>query len=281
MKSRVITGSLLVLTFSFSIFLLPPFILGIFFTSLFVYAFIEWLSLTSLSTHTKIIFLTFFTIIIFMSFNISRNIFYGLINFAMIFWLVVASVIILKPSLLKYAFSKLAPIFGIVSLYLSWIVVIHMSSQASLPVINQSITNIFEDDNFDSVRSYFLFLIAIVSFSDITGYLFGKTFGKIKLCENISPNKTLEGFLASVLAPSVLFFFYFIFFKEYPLLALDLFLMIICCISCTIGDLFISILKRTYGKKDSGNILPGHGGLLDRLDSYLPTTIIYYYWMFT
>ncbi len=280
MKSRVITGSLLVLTFSFSIFLLPPFILGIFFTSLFVYAFIEWLSLTSLSTHTKIIFLTFFTIIIFMSFNISRNIFYGLINFAMIFWLVVASVIILKPSLLKYAFSKLAPIFGIVSLYLSWIVVIHMSSQASLPVINQSITNIFEDDNFDIVRGYFLLIITIVSLSDIAGYMAGKTFGKTKLCESISPNKTIVGFLASIAIPSILFLSYFIFFKGYPLLMLDILLMVMCCVSCTIGDLFISILKRTYNKKDSGSLLPGHGGILDRLDSYLPTTIIYYYWMF-
>ena len=216
MKSRVITGSLLVLTFSFSIFLLPPFILGVFFTSLFVYAFIEWLSLTSLSNHTKIIFLTFFTIIIFMSFNIPRNIFYGLINFAMIFWLVVASVIILKPSLLKYAFSKLAPIFGIVSLYLSWIVVIHMSSQASLPVINQSITNIFEDDNFDIVRGYFLLIITIVSLSDIAGYMVGKTFGKTKLCESISPNKTIVGFLASIAIPSILFLSYFIYLKLCP-----------------------------------------------------------------
>lgn len=281
MKNRVVTGFFLALTFIFGIIFLPSFILGILITILFVYAFIEWLYLTRLSNHFKIIYISFFIIAFFISLHISREVLYSLINISLAFWLIVTSIILLKSSWLKYSFLKLSPIFGFISLYLSWVIIVHMSSQASLPEINQFTINIFEDDNFDSVRSYFLFLIAIVSFSDITGYLFGKTFGKIKLCENISPNKTLEGFLASVLAPSVLFFFYFIFFKEYPLLALDLFLMIICCISCTIGDLFISILKRTYGKKDSGNILPGHGGLLDRLDSYLPTTIIYYYWMFT
>ena len=74
--------------------------------------------------------------------------------------------------------------------------------------------------------------------------------------------------------------FYFIYLNGYPMLILDFLLIILCCISCTIGDLYISILKRTYSKKDSGSLLPGHGGLLDRLDSYLPTIIIYYYWMF-
>tara|TARA_B100000941_G_scaffold259675_1_gene210774 strand:- start:1258 stop:1728 length:471 start_codon:yes stop_codon:yes gene_type:complete len=155
-----------------------------------------------------------------------------------------------------------------------------MSSHASLPEINKTIINIFEDDNFDNVRGYFLFIIAIVSFSDISGYLFGKTFGKSKLCESISPKKTIEGFLASIFIPVVLFILYFIFLKEYPLLGLDFFLIITCCIFCTIGDLFVSSFKRAFDKKDSGNLLPGHGGLLDRLDSYLPSTIIYYYWMF-
>lgn len=280
MKSRVITGSLLALAFVFCILLLPSFVLGILLTSLFVYAFIEWLSLTTLSNQIKIIYILLFIITIFISLNISRDIFYDLISIAIMFWTIVALVIIFNASLLKSVLSKLAPLFGFVSLYLTWIVIIHMSSQASLPVINQSITNIFEDNNFDNVRGYFLFIIAIVSLSDISGYLVGKTLGKIKLCESISPNKTVEGFVASIFIPSILFIFYFIIFKEYSLLGLDFLFIITCCISCTIGDLFISILKRTYNKKDSGSLLPGHGGLLDRLDSYLPATIVFYYWMF-
>ena len=241
MKSRFITGSLLALTFVFSIFLLPPFILGIFLTSLFVYAFVEWLSLTTSSNQIKIIYISLFIIVIFTSLNISRDFFHDLIYIAIIFWILITSVIIFNSSLLKYIFLKQAPVFGFISLYLTWVVIVHMSSQASLPVINQSITNIFEDNNFDNVRGYFLFIIAIVSLSDISGYLVGKTLGKIKLCVSISPNKTIEGFLASLLIPLIFFISYFIFFREYPLLGLDLLLMVMCCISCTIGDLFISI----------------------------------------
>ena len=280
MKNRVITGFSLALIFIFSVIFLPSFILGILLTTIFVYAFIEWLSLIGINNRIKIVYVILFTIAIFVSVNISRDVFYNLINIAMIFWILVASLIILKSLFLKLIFSKIAPIIGFTSLYLTWVVIIHMSSQASLPEINQSITNIFEDDNFDTVRGYFLFIIAIVSLSDIAGFLVGKAFGKNKLCETISPMKTIEGFIASVFIPSLIFIVYFILFEEYPLLGLDLLLMIMCCISCTIGDLFISILKRTYNQKDSGSLLPGHGGLLDRLDSYLPTTIIYYYWMF-
>ena len=280
MKNRLVTGFLLAITFIFSIITLPSFILGILLTTLFIYAFIEWLSLTESSSPKKIIYVSLFIITVFMSLNISRDIFYVLMNFAILFWVLVSLIIIIKSSWLKYGLLKLSPIFGFISLYLTWVVIIHMSSHASLPEINKTIINIFEDDNFDNVRGYFLFIIAIVSFSDISGYLFGKTFGKSKLCESISPKKTIEGFLASIFIPVVLFILYFIFLKEYPLLGLDFFLIITCCIFCTIGDLFVSSFKRAFDKKDSGNLLPGHGGLLDRLDSYLPSTIIYYYWMF-
>ena len=280
MISRIITGSILAITFAFSILLLPSFILGILFTILFVYAFIEWLSVAESSFILKIVYSLIFILLIFSSLNLSRDLFNNLINYALLFWLLIALIIILRPSLLRSIFMKLAPIFGLVSLYFSWVIIAYMSSQASLPVINESIVNIFEDDNFDNTRGYFLFIIVIVSLADISGYIIGKTSGKIKLCENISPNKTLEGFLASLLIPTILSIFYFIYLNGYPMLILDFLLIILCCISCTIGDLYISILKRAYSKKDSGSLLPGHGGLLDRLDSYLPTIIIYYYWMF-
>jgi len=280
MISRIITGSILAITFAFSILLLPSFILGILFTMLFVYAFIEWLSVAESSFTSKILYTLLFILLIFSSLNLSRELFNYLINYALLFWLFIALTIILRPSLLRLIFMKSAPIFGLVSLYFSWVIIVYMSSQASLPVINESIVNIFEDDNFDNIRGYFLFIIVIVSLADVSGYMIGRTFGKIKLCESVSPNKTLEGFLASLFIPTILSIFYFIYLNGYPMLILDLLLIILCCITCTIGDLYVSILKRTYGKKDSGSLLPGHGGLLDRLDSYLPTIIIYYYWMF-
>ena len=116
MKNRIITGSILAITFVLSITLLPAFILGVFFTILFVYAFIEWLSITGSNNFTKIIYLSLFILLIFSSIDISRELFHSLINYALVFWILVASIIVLNSSTLKVVFVKLAPVFGLISL---------------------------------------------------------------------------------------------------------------------------------------------------------------------
>ena len=65
-----------------------------------------------------------------------------------------------------------------------------------------------------------------------------------------------------------------------PNMITDILFMLKCCIYCTVGDLFMSTFKRFYNVKDTGKILPGHGGVLDRLDSYLPTIPIFQIWLF-
>jgi len=104
--------------------------------------------------------------------------------------------------------------------------------------------------------------------SDTFAYLVGKQMGKNKMFERISPKKTWEGFFGgmtfSILAGIIIA--YFLGDQEYISYA---FMGAICAIFGTLGDLIESMLKRSLGLKDSGNILPGHGGLLDRLDSIL------------
>mgnify|MGYP001274791315 FL=1 len=113
----------------------------------------------------------------------------------------------------------------------------------------------------------YLSIIAIAT-SDIFAYEIGKRIGSRKLAENISPNKTLEGFLAGLFI-GTLFMTLNIAInldKSY----LSSFLVSIVFISLgVIGDLFMSKIKRSIDVKDSGTIFPGHGGLLDRIDSYL------------
>ncbi len=113
----------------------------------------------------------------------------------------------------------------------------------------------------------YLSIIAIAT-SDIFAYEVGKRIGSRKLAENISPNKTLEGFLAGLFI-GTLFMTLNIAInldKSY----LSSFLVSIIFISLgVIGDLFMSKIKRSIDVKDSGTIFPGHGGLLDRIDSYL------------
>ncbi len=109
----------------------------------------------------------------------------------------------------------------------------------------------------------FIILLGCI-FSDIGGYLFGKTFGGPKLTK-ISPNKTIAGSVGSLLiSATTVFGLFFIFFGIYSLNIL--FVGLITSLACQIGDLFFSYLKRKAKFKDFGKYLPGHGGVLDRLD---------------
>ena len=109
----------------------------------------------------------------------------------------------------------------------------------------------------------FIILLGCI-FSDIGGYLFGKTFGGPKLTK-ISPNKTIAGSVGSLLiSATTVFVLFFIFFGIYSLNIL--FVGLITSLACQIGDLFFSYLKRKAKFKDFGKYLPGHGGVLDRLD---------------
>ena len=112
----------------------------------------------------------------------------------------------------------------------------------------------------------FVVLLTCVA-SDIGGFIFGKIFKGPKLTK-ISPNKTISGSIGSLIFSS-LFILMLIY---YLTKSFDPYIIIIGCItsiSCQIGDLFFSFLKRKSFLKDSGNFLPGHGGILDRIDSIL------------
>ena len=116
---------------------------------------------------------------------------------------------------------------------------------------------------------YLLLLINFSCICDIGAYLVGTKLGKTKLCPNISPNKTIEGALGgiilSVVAGLVITLCFGYFNKLIPVLLLSIPL----CAAGIIGDLFASVIKRKTELKDYGNLIPGHGGILDRLDSVL------------
>lgn len=104
--------------------------------------------------------------------------------------------------------------------------------------------------------------------NDSFAYLVGKNFGKRKLFESVSPKKTIEGFVGGIvftIIAGIVISYYFEIFPMIHWIALSL----IASVLGTIGDLVESKFKRQANIKDSGNIMPGHGGLLDRLDSLL------------
>lgn len=110
-----------------------------------------------------------------------------------------------------------------------------------------------------------LWLLVIVSCTDIGAYFTGKTFGKTKFCET-SPNKTIEGVIGGLVLAVTLGTVFAI--NEINIVG-AIVVSAVVSFSSVFGDLFESYLKREAGLKDSGNILPGHGGVLDRTDGYL------------
>lgn len=111
--------------------------------------------------------------------------------------------------------------------------------------------------------------------ADSAAYLFGKKMGRRKLAPRLSPNKTVEGYLAGVVL-GTLFTVVIAYFLQLPLFVALLIGLVISIISPA-GDLGVSLLKRDAGVKDSGQMLPGHGGALDRIDSLVWSVAMAYY----
>ena len=125
-------------------------------------------------------------------------------------------------------------------------------------------------------KIYFSYIILICAFSDIGGFVFGKTFRGRKLSK-ISPNKTISGSFGSfifAMIPCFILKIIFLYTEIYFLsfannLLLNLMICLFLSLVCQLGDLFISYFKRLSDVKDTGKILPGHGGLLDRIDGII------------
>jgi len=121
-----------------------------------------------------------------------------------------------------------------------------------------------------------IFLISIVAIADTSAFFVGKKYGKKPFFNNISPNKTQEGFIGSIIiclfsAWGYCLFVNYDFNFTIKILILTFFTVLISAF----GDLFISLIKRRSGKKDTGNIFPGHGGILDRVDGLLSAAPVF------
>ena len=122
-------------------------------------------------------------------------------------------------------------------------------------------------ENQPNISWNLIFVISVCVLSDIGGYIFGKTF-KGKKITKISPNKTYSGMFGSFFL-SIIFALSYSFSLSFVDFSLIVFLSILISFICQLGDLFISLLKRKAKLKDTGNILPGHGGILDRIDGII------------
>ena len=125
---------------------------------------------------------------------------------------------------------------------------------------------VIESDHLD-LKIYFLYSVLVAIMSDIGGFIFGKIFKGKKLTK-ISPNKTIAGAIGSFIFSIALIPFFITYYNHFTLLIL-LIITLIISLTSQLGDLFISYLKRSANVKDTSDLLPGHGGFLDRLDGII------------
>ncbi len=116
---------------------------------------------------------------------------------------------------------------------------------------------------------YLLLVLNFACVCDMGAYFVGVSMGKTKLCPTISPNKTVEGALGGIISSVIVTLVITLCFGEFDKILPTLLLTVPLCVAGMIGDLFASIIKRKVGLKDYGDLIPGHGGVLDRVDSIL------------
>lgn len=124
--------------------------------------------------------------------------------------------------------------------------------------------------------NHFVYLLLITIFTDTFALVGGRLIGKHKLCEKISPNKTIEGAICgSICGAAIALTFYSLVISSNINFYLLFLITLLFSVIGQIGDLFFSSIKRNYGVKDFSNLIPGHGGILDRLDSFIFVVILY------
>jgi len=195
---------------------------------------------------------------------------------------------IILAGILGYSLFELFKIKARRSIFV-WMIFVMIFINLSLiyPIVNSS------------GRSFFFTALLISVFTDIFALIFGKVLGKRFIYPSISPNKTLEGTLLGLTIPSFLFIFSGYLFIEFEILGsevfseflvisqlidsfgylISFFIILISSLASISGDLLASKAKRLMGIKDFGNLLPGHGGVLDRIDSHIiciPIFFIFY-----
>lgn len=255
LKARIITAIFLAIGFLAAVFFLPTGLFSILMGVTVLAAAYEWSAFASMKTVFARVMLTLGLAVCMWLFHINP-LFAGAVEWvlyaAAIWWMLVFFAVMMrsKPIVEVTGFSPPVMLFAFVVLIPAWIAIVMLHAYPD--------------------RGPFLLLYAfsIVWIADIAAFFAGRRFGKVKLAPLVSPGKTREGMLGALgclLAYSALMAYLF----DYTGRSMMLFISIsmIAGLLSVGGDLFESLMKRRVGLKDSGNILPGHGGLMDRLDS--------------
>jgi phosphatidate cytidylyltransferase len=263
LKTRVITALVLLAVLLPILFLLPAMYIGAFFLAALLAAAWEWsILLTPQARRAAWVYALFCLAIILILLSMQNTSWqFALLLLSVIFWFFVAPFILAKG--INLSLERLRPFYvvlGLILLPATWFSLVFLRELGLV---------------------FLLTSIALVWVADIGAYFIGKAFGKRKLAIQISPGKSVEGAIGGFVLSygyALLCVMYLPF--ESTLFGawairfgwVVMFLMVTVLVAFSIfGDLFESQLKRLAGVKDSSHLLPGHGGVLDRVDALIPT----------
>lgn len=259
LRARVITALFLVAGFLAVLFLLPGAAAGAVFALVAALGAWEWAGLMKASARGRLLFAGLVLFSCLALWIRPEGVFPMLWGLSAIFWLIVAPLWLFR----RWRPGGVGYVVGLILLLPTWAALVDLHGRSP---------------------TLLLTVMALVWIADIAAYFTGRAFGKHKLAPAISPGKTWEGAAGGMLAvllfgmaagvalPAV---------QEIGQAALAGFLMLFTALSIA-GDLFESLIKRQTGMKDSSQLLPGHGGILDRIDSQtstLPLVALSLYWM--
>ena len=263
LKTRVITAIVLLAVLLPILFLLPPVYIGAFFFIAVSAAAWEWSRLLNPQSGRSAWFYTLFCLLIILFLLAMQNVAwqFALLLLAVIFWFFLAPFILAKG--MNVSLQKLRPyyvVLGFILLPATWFALVFLRELGLV---------------------FLLSTMALVWVADIGAYFVGKAIGRRKLAAQISPGKSIEGAIGGLLlcyGYALLCVFYLPFessiFGAWAIRFgwVPMFVMVTVLTAFSIfGDLFESQLKRMAGVKDSSHLLPGHGGVLDRVDALIPT----------
>jgi len=215
----------------------------------------EW---TKLIPINYIGYATLFILLIFLILAFSYKVFSYWLVVGMVIWLFILIAVLTYPESKKIWGKK-------------WIVA--AAGLVVLPLFAEGLSQIYLLTN---GKQFLLYLLLLIWAADIGAYFCGKAWGEHKLIPQVSPGKSWEGVLGGIILALIIAALGYFWFSPGRFFIWMILALLTVLISI-LGDLFISVLKRRLGIKDTGAILPGHGGILDRLDSLIAAIPFFYF----
>lgn len=262
LKQRIITALIMASLIISAVIFLPTQILALALAVIICIGAWEWTTCTGFN---GVIYKTFYVSVISLClvaclFVMDKPWIVLVIFCGLLWWLIAMYMVICYQTKMKLNITPgiLKAVIGIIILVPSWL---------SLILIHAKTSGV----------SLVLFLFLLIWLADISAYFSGRKFGNRKLASNVSPGKSWEGVYGAIIV-SFLFAIAYTFYADMQFLHAVFFtvLVLITASFSILGDLVESMFKRMAGIKDSGNILPGHGGVLDRIDSLTSAAPVFF-----